>query len=345
MNDLERYLQALAADDPDGRFLEVRFRQPVGMGQRFVTAVDVAAAAAVIRALGTQSDTYVGVALRDRRSGRRDAVSRSRVLFVEVDADASALLLERAPKPPSMTVGSGSRGHLHAYWLLSEQVPGQVVKAANQKLAHRVGGDLASNDETRILRPPETRNFKHRPPRPVVLQELDATRVYDLAELVRGMEDPPTRTAAAPVRRAVTERRRIVPGDGSTAHALLRAIPTAEYVQRLAGLEANGEGNVSCPWHEDRTPSLHLYPDGEWCCFGCKRGGTVFDFAGQLWGLDTKGRDFVRLRARLTEELGVTPVRPAPRRARQPSVGSGEVAASDRTRMAAISTDYERGGR
>jgi hypothetical protein len=344
MDDLERYLQVLAADDPDGRFLEVRFRQPVGMGQRFVPAVDVAAAAATIRKLGTRSDTYVGVALRDRRAGRRDAVSRSRVLFVEVDADASALLLERAPKPPSMTVASGSRGHLHAYWLLSEQVPGGVVKAANQKLAHRVGGDLASVDETRILRPPQTKNFKHRPPRPVVLQDLDATRVYDLADLIRKLEDPPARNAPVP-RRAVTAGRRMPPGDDSDVHALLRAIPTAEYVQRLTGLEANREGNVSCPWHEDRTPSLHLYPDGEWCCFGCKRGGTIYDFAGQLWGLDTKGRDFVRLRGRLAEELGVTPMRPAPRRARQATVGSGEVAASDRTRMAAMSTDYERGGR
>jgi hypothetical protein len=238
MGDLERYLQVLAAADPEGRFLELRYRRAVGMGQRFVPAVDVDRAARRARRLGASSDTYVGVALRDRPAGGRTAVGSSRVVFVEVDAQAASRLLDRAPRPPSMTVQSGTPGHLHAYWLLSRPMAGGEVKAANRKLAHHAGGDLASVDEARILRPPETLNFKHEPPRPVVLESLHPDRLYELRDLLRGLDDPPgvspeTRSRAA----AATERRGVLDGDG--VHAVLRAIPTAEYVQRLAGLEPN----------------------------------------------------------------------------------------------------------
>jgi len=346
MGDLERYLQVLAAAEPEGRFLELRYRLPVGMGQRFLPAVDVEGAARLVRRLGRTRDTYVGVALRERRAGARSAVGDSRVLFVEVDAEASARLLARAPRPPSMTVLSGSPGHLHAYWLLSRSVSGPEVKAANRKLAHRVGGDLASVDETRILRPPSTLNFKHRPARPVVLQSLDTDRVYELRDLMRGLEDPPARETVARPRPVVALRRRSAP-DADGVDALLRAIPSAEYVQRLTGLEPNREGKVSCLWHEDRTPSLHLYPGGEWCCFGCRRGGTIYDFAGALWDVETKGRAFVELRARLADVFGVAP-QPTGRRGarqRQRRVAPGAIAAVDRERLRARPAASEKGGR
>ena len=48
-------------------------------------------------------------------------------------------------------------------------------------------------------------------------------------------------------------------------------------------------------------PSLHLYEDGTFYCYGCGVGGSLYDFAGRLWGLDTKGRAFLELRARLAE--------------------------------------------
>ena len=59
-------------------------------------------------------------------------------------------------------------------------------------------------------------------------------------------------------------------------------------------------------FHEDRTPSLQLYEDGTWYCYGaCHAGGSIFDFAARAWRMDTKDRAFLKLRARLAEELGV----------------------------------------
>ena len=79
------------------------------------------------------------------------------------------------------------------------------------------------------------------------------------------------------------------------AHPLdreLLAIPAAEYVRVLAGRSPNREGKVCCPFHADSHPSLQLYPDGGFYCFGsgCRRGGTIFDFAAHLWGIHAAGR-------------------------------------------------------
>ncbi len=54
--------------------------------------------------------------------------------------------------------------------------------------------------------------------------------------------------------------------------------------------------------HDDSDPSLQLYRDGGgFYCFGsgCKAGGTIFDFAGHLWGISPKGAGFLEIRERL----------------------------------------------
>ena len=293
------------------REVEIRYRQPVGMGQRFIPANGVERAARLLRQLAPRTDTYVGVLLRDRRAGGRDAVSRSHLVFAELDAASSEQLLARAPKAPSIVIASGTPGHLHAYWLLSEEVSAEQAQAANRKLAYRVGGDLASVDAARILRAPQTLNHKHRPAARVRLELFDEDRLYRLEELTAGLEDPViARHAQADRqadRRSEQPARRRTPADTAVLHERLREVPTGEYVLRLTGREPDRQGKISCPFHDDRTPSLQCYQDGSWCCFGCKRGGSIYDFAGALWELNTKGREFVALRARLAEELGIAP--------------------------------------
>jgi DNA primase len=64
---------------------------------------------------------------------------------------------------------------------------------------------------------------------------------------------------------------------------------------------------VCCPFHaggEERTPSLHVYPnDRGWACFGCGRGGTIVDFGAHLYGIEPRGGGFHELRRRLVSEL------------------------------------------
>ena len=96
--------------------------------------------------------------------------------------------------------------------------------------------------------------------------------------------------------------------DGGLAEQL-RDVPAEVYVPRLRGQSPDRDGKLLCPFHEERTASLQVYPDGSWCCFGCRRGGSIVDFAAALWGLGTKGRDFIEVRERLISEFLGVPTR------------------------------------
>ena len=42
-----------------------------------------------------------------------------------------------------------------------------------------------------------------------------------------------------------------------------------------------------CPFHGERTPSFHVYPDnGSFYCFGCHAGGDVITFVRKIENLD-----------------------------------------------------------
>jgi len=72
-------------------------------------------------------------------------------------------------------------------------------------------------------------------------------------------------------------------------------------VQGLTGQAVGRSRKVRCPLHDDDTPSLHVYAEADqgWFCFGCGRGGTVYDLAAALWGRELRGGGFAALRADL----------------------------------------------
>jgi hypothetical protein len=121
-----------------------------------------------------------------------------------------------------------------------------VLERANRRLPHHLGGDLASVDAARILRPPESLNHKHSPPAAVELLAFDQALRYDVDELVDALPDPPGRPAKSrPAQRRAHH-------ELDEAHL---AIPAADYVAALAGLQPTRAGKVNCPFHEDRTPA------------------------------------------------------------------------------------------
>jgi hypothetical protein len=296
--DLDAYLQLLAVDTPAGKLIEIRYTVPGGMRQLFVPARRTDHAATAIMALAEHADVYTGVLLRARRGGGRNAVDASRLLFVEIDHPNALERLAAFPHAPAATVRSGSRGHVHTYFALSESIDAGRVKDANRRLAHALGGDLASTDPSRVLRPPSTVNRKHTPPAPVTLVDIVRSRRYDVDELLDGLADPPPRPRAA----AASGTGRVARGRGEDP---LLQIPAAEYIRRLTGREPDQTGKIACPFHDDRHPSMHLYPDGHWYCYGaCQTGGSIYDFASRWWGeIPTKGPAFIELRERLVEAL------------------------------------------
>jgi hypothetical protein len=292
---LGAYLQLLVGDGGRG-YLEIRYRHRTSLSRLFVGTRRLDAAARTITTLAGRTDVYCGAVLRTRHAGGRDAVADSHLVWVEIDRDDALQRLDAFASPASMIIRSGTSGHAHAYWQLRRPISVEHLEAANRRLACHLGGDPVSTDAARILRPCGTLNHKHTPPAAVTLAAHRPARRYELAELVDDLPDPPR-----PPRRGTGHRAR---ARGMQDAALL-AIATEAYVRALTGRQAGRDGKVSCPFHEDSTPSLHAYDDGTFYCYGCGAGGSIYDFAGTLWlsgqssGVNLRGRRFIEVRDRL----------------------------------------------
>lgn len=288
------YLQMLAADARPDQYIDLRWMPRGGwMRRRFVPACELERAADLIERLAPHADVYVGVALREGdRHGGRSAIGAGHLLHLECDRPGVRCRLASFAHPPTMVIASGSPGHLHAYWHLSERAPGGDIEWANRMLALALGGDLASIDLVRVLRPPATLNHKLKPAAPVSLLEHRPQARYRLTQLLAALPTPPrpSRQGASAARRSRAR---------TALDRRLRAIPAAHYAQVLTGREPDRRGKLACPFHEDRHPSLHLYEDGTFYCFGCGAGGSIYDFAARLWGIAPRGLSFLHLRERL----------------------------------------------
>lgn len=87
----------------------------------------------------------------------------------------------------------------------------------------------------------------------------------------------------------------------------LDAIPTTEYVYTLTGADVEHGRRCDCPLpdHDDHSRDFALVRGSatNWCCYGCNRGGTIFQFAAYLWGygVPLRGDAFREVRDRLNE--------------------------------------------
>ncbi len=181
--------------------------------------------------------------------------------------------------------------HRHAYWLLAEPVSLDDVERLNRRIAYALGADAASTDCARILRAPSSLNHKHITPASVIMDRCDPHGRHALGDISRII---PFCSHALVMPRSGHGRR------PNTEDSLLTVSPRI-YVEQLTGIRVPRGGKIRCPFHDDHTPSLHVYDDAErgWYCFGCRRGGSIYDFAASLSGQRTRGADFAALRLEL----------------------------------------------
>jgi hypothetical protein len=81
----------------------------------------------------------------------------------------------------------------------------------------------------------------------------------------------------------------------------LQLIAPPAYFLALCGLQVpEGGGMIKCPLpdHEDAYASCQVFGEAEqgWWCFGCARGGRIYDLAslmsGGTWGRELRGEAF-----------------------------------------------------
>jgi hypothetical protein len=298
------YVRALFGPAPEGSLVEVRFRVPSGMAQRFMPASGERDVVDAVLSLASRTEVFVGVVPRARPGGRiADVVTRSSVLWADCDTSASVAALASFQPRPSMVVASGSGQHLHTYWFLQEPVELARLEHLNRRLAAALGADggVVTKPHT-ILRPAGSLNRKHSPPALVRLLELrEGHRLGadDVDAQLPQQRTEPESTSHTGLSRAPSPI-------GSSDP--LRLVPPPVYFQRLTGLRVGRSGKLRCLFHEDRSPSLHVYrePGRGWYCFGCGRGGSIYDLAALLLGRETRGQNFSELRREL-EELMLSP--------------------------------------
>jgi hypothetical protein len=289
------HLRVVAGDAPRDVYLELRYRTAgTNMASEFHRVADRHRLLESINGRARSTDVYIGCAPRARRAGTKDAVSQVWALWAECDGEAAAAAARAFIPKPALVVASGSAANVHAYWPLREPVSALEAEKANLRLATRLGADLNCFDASRILRPPGTWNHKTNPPRRVELVEHRLGVRFDLDEVVGGLRH---------VDVGVVDRRwRSGARRCNTKDPLLSIAPPI-YVRELLGVDVRGGYKVQCPFHADERPSLHVYraPERGWTCFSCRRGGSIYDLAAAVWGTGTRGREFVRLRARLLD--------------------------------------------
>jgi hypothetical protein len=290
----------------------------------------------VISRLERGDEMFCGPVPRTEPKPRKDVVEAGRVLWVDIDRKstapaptltdvgrlvsgrsddvhdglAAAAALLRFQLPPHVVVFSGSGG-AHGYWRVEHILRAEWIERANARLIHALQADWASYDRNRFLRMPGGINGKNG--RYCHLIHADLTsRAYDVRDLVGGLPDPPADDPRAPKR---IRRRQI---SGSPRRVAIddpvdRWTPR-EYFAALCGItEYDHAGKAPCPLddHDDPRPSCWVgeTPESGWFCYGCSRGGRIFDLASLLiggpWGVDLRGDAFRAARAELERRLGV----------------------------------------
>ena len=196
-------------------YVNVRTLPPVEQG--FFPTGDVDALAAFVKPRRDRN-VYVGAAARRTdHDGSLAGCGALPALFADLDfkdipeAEARSTLAA-LPLPPSILVQSG--GGLQPWWLLREPIDlrheADDAKTLLRRLAAYLRADLAAAEPARVLRLPNTTNFKYQPPRRVRVEAFEPARRYNVSEFQDWLPQAPRdlRVLAGPTPDAIPAGRR-----------------------------------------------------------------------------------------------------------------------------------------
>lgn len=175
---------AAVYDGVDG-YLNVRTLPP--LEQAFFKVDDVDALEVFVKPRRDRN-AYIGVAVRvNSTDGSLAGCGALPALFADLDfkdfADEAAARRQLAASPlaPSIVIQSG--GGLQPWWLLREAMDLQreapAARSLLRRLAVSLSADMAAAEPARILRLPNTQNYKYAPPRRVKVEVFEPSRRYN----------------------------------------------------------------------------------------------------------------------------------------------------------------------
>ena len=120
----------------------------------------------------------------------------------------------------------------------------------------------------------------------------------------------------------------------------VKAAVTTRQAAEHYGIKVNRAGMASCPFHDDRTPSMKV--DRNFICFGCQEKGDVIRFTARLFDLTPKDaalklNDDFNLNIPV-QELGKSP--PAKRKRPDPSWARMKLLEQSADHMYGVYCDY-----
>jgi len=279
--------------------LRMRSRRDPG---RYVEAGDAHGLCRLAAAArGRGEEVFATPLPRERPEPGKRAVRPGSVVWVDLDEASADGLGEIERLRPHLWVASGAGQHL--YWRLRDELEPAGLEELNRRLCHRLGGDPACCEYGRIMRLPGTFNQKRG--QWCRILRADRSRMPVDPEAVRAAlpdPDPPR------------------PDNGSGRQGrwagqpdeLAQVSPPAYFLALCAVRVSDRGGLVPCPLpdHDDAYASCQVYAEAEqgWWCFGCQRGGRIYDLAsllaGGAWGRDLRGEAFQSARELVATALG-----------------------------------------
>lgn len=78
--------------------------------------------------------------------------------------------------------------------------------------------------------------------------------------------------------------------DDPARREMVRSVDWGRVLAKLRFLHVRRSTGVYvtlCAFHTEKTPSLHLWPSGNYFCHGCHAQGDVLHFIARYWGVRT----------------------------------------------------------
>lgn len=124
-----------------------------------------------VKTSSIEDDVYVSPALFSDKSGKKESIKDSSVVWIEFDGKAE--IDYKGLPEPDLVVQTSTSSHLHCYWKLDSPIDVSTIEDINRRLTYYLEADSSGWDASQVLRPPDTTNWKSVAGKPVRLLKLE----------------------------------------------------------------------------------------------------------------------------------------------------------------------------